>query len=226
MRCLLNEDKNKNPHNGEFMRFSLLPKEMIFYDLLEKLIITAREGMNLFTDLIENWSISHPSIPKIKDLEHECDLIVHEIMVKLNNTFVTPIDREDIHLLAKEIDDLIDIIHTLTTRLVIFQIQEITNELKEMTAILESSIEIIVILIKKIRSLKHSQEILEFCIQIHTLENEGDQVYEKSLAKIFQNESSSLEVIKWKEIYELIELSIDKCEDISDIIWGIVVKYG
>lgn len=208
------------------MRFSLLPREKIFYDLLEKLAGKAEEAMNLFKLLVESWSHSHSSIQALKDLEHECDLIVHEIMVKLNNTFITPIDREDIHLLAKEIDDLVDIIQTLSKRMVIFQIQEVSMDLKEMTTILEKSIVTVVVIVKKIRNLKKSHEILELCIQIHALENEGDRIFEQSLMNIFQNALDPLEVIKWKEIYDFLELAIDKCEDISDIIWGIVVKYG
>ncbi len=208
------------------MKFSILPKEKIFYDLLENLTVKAEKTVNLFKVLIESWNISHPGIQAIKDLEHESDQIVHEIMVKLNETFVTPIDREDIHLLSKKINNLIDIIQALSKRMVLFQIQGVTDDLKEMTVILEKSVELVVIAVQKIRELKDSQEIFELCIQIHALENEGDRVFEKALGKIFQNATDPLDVIKWKEIYDFLEQAIDKCEDISDIIWGIVVKYG
>lgn len=95
-----------------------------------------------------------------------------------------------------------------------------------MALILEKSIAIIVIAIQKIRDLKDSQKIFDLCIQINTLENEGDRVFERALGKIFQNATNPLDVIKWKEIYDFSELAIDKCEDISDILWGIVIKYG
>lgn len=208
------------------MKFSLLPREKIFYELLEKLVVKAEAAVKLFKVLIESWDSSHTNIQVIKDLEHECDQIVHEIMVKLNKTFVTPIDREDIHLLAKKIDDLVDIVQALSKRMVLFQIQGVTDDLKEMTVILEKSAAIVVIAIQKIRDLKDPREIFELCIQINTLEHEGDRVFEKALGKLFQNAADPLDVIKWKEIYDFLELAIDKCEDISDIIWGIVVKYG
>jgi uncharacterized protein Yka (UPF0111/DUF47 family) len=95
-----------------------------------------------------------------------------------------------------------------------------------MTIILEKSTEVIAIVVQKIRSLKDPNELFELCIQIHTLENEGDRVFEKALSKLFQSEVDPLHIIKWKEIYESLEKAIDKCEDISDVIWGIVVKYG
>ena len=208
------------------MKFSLFPKEKVFYELLEKLADQAKEAMQVFKLLTMSWSPSHPGIQKINDIEHSCDEVVHEIMVKLNKTFITPIDREDIHLLAKRIDDLVDIIQALTKRMVLFQIEAVTDDLKEMTMILETSIGLVVKIVHQIRDLKNANEIFESCIQIHTLENQGDRFFEKTLGELFQNKGDPLEVIKWKDIYYFLELAIDKCEGISDVIWGIVVKYG
>lgn len=208
------------------MKLSLLPKERIFYDLLEKLAGKAEQGILLFKSLINSWDGQHFEIKELKELEHECDGIVQEIMLRLNKTFITPIDREDIHLLTNELDDLVDIIQTLSKRIDLFQIKEINEELKKMTVVLEKSLVIVVGLIKKMRSLKDSQAILEMCRQIHLLESEGDRIYEAALAGLFQGGFSAIEVIKWKEIYDFMELAIDKCEDISDVLWGIVVKYG
>lgn len=208
------------------MKFSLLPKESIFYQLLEQLAVKSEIAVKLFKELIESWNHSHPALQKLKDLEHECDQIVHEIMVKLNKTFVTPIDREDIHHLTKKMDDVVDIIHALSERMVLFQIQSVTNDLKEMISVLEEAVSILVAAISQIKDLKDSNKIFELCIQIHTLENRGDRLFEKALGKLFLNTTDSLEVIKWKEIYDFLERGIDTCEDIADIIWGIVVKYG
>lgn len=208
------------------MKFSLFPKEKVFYHLLEKLVLNAEKAVKLFKDTIESWHLSHPGVHGIKDLEHECDQIVHEIMVKLNKSFVTPIDREDIHFLSKKIDDVVDTVHALSTRMVLFQIKSVTEDLKEMAAILEKAISVVVILVQKIRDLEDSQELFDYCIQIHTLENQGDRLFEGALGKLFQTRADPLDVIKWKEIYDFSELAIDKCEDIADIIWGIVEKYG
>ena len=208
------------------MKFSLLPKESIFFQLLEQLSIKAGKAIKLFRELIESWSHSHPALQSLKDLEHDCDQIVHEIMVKLNKTFVTPIDREDIHHLTKKMDDVVDIIQALSERMVLFQVRMVTSDLKEMTTVLEEAIDILVIAISQIRDLKDSKHLLELCIQIHTLENQGDRLFEKALGILFLNALDPLEVIKWKEIYDFLEKAIDICEDIADIIWGIVVKYG
>lgn len=208
------------------MKFSLLPKEGVFYQLLDQLAFKAERAAKLFNELIESWGPTHPAIESLRDIEHECDQIVHEIMVKLNKTFVTPIDREDIHHLAKKIDDVVDVIHALSERMVLFQIQRVTNDLREMTAILGKAIAIIAVTIPQIRDLKDSNKLFELCIEIHTLENQGDRLFERALGTLFLDLSDPLDVIKWKEIYDFLERGIDICEDIADVIWGIVVKYG
>ena len=208
------------------MRLSFLPKDKVFFQLLENLASTAQRAVKLFRALVQEWHLEHPAIVGLRDLEHECDLIVHEIMVRLNKTFVTPIDREDIHLLAKKIDDLVDDIHALSERMLLFKIESVRGELKEMADVLEQAMDVAVSAIHKIHDLKDAETIYEECIQIHTLENQGDRLFERALGSLFQNNPDPLEVIKWKEIYDFLERAIDECEDIADVIWGIVVKYG
>lgn len=208
------------------MKFSLLPKANVFFRLLTQLTINAEKTVELFKELVYSWNPSHPALQNIKNLEHESDLIVHEIMVRLNKSFITPIDREDIHLLTKTMDDVIDTIHALSERMVLFQVRSITDDLKEMTTILEKTVALLVRLVPLIKDIKDPKEIFELCIQVHTLENEGDRHFEKSLGQLFLNAPDPLEVIKWKEIYDFLETAIDTCEDIADIIWGITVKYG
>lgn len=208
------------------MKFSLLPKENVFYRLLEDLASKTEESVTCFVNLISNWAPTHPDIQKLRDLEHQCDRIVHDIMVKLNKTFVTPIDREDIHLLCKHIDDLVDIVHALIERMVLFQIQSVKKDLIETAHILLEATSLIVTVVKKISKMKNPQDIFNDCIHINTLENKGDRAFEKALGDLFSKEKDPLEVLKWKEIFDLLERSIDKCEDIADNIWGIVVKYG
>lgn len=208
------------------MKFSFLPRENIFYQLLERLSVKAEEAVKLFGLLLTAWDRSHPALEELRNLEHGCDQIVHEIMVRLNKTFITPIDREDIHHLTKKIDDLADNVQALSERMALFQVKAITDDLKEMAAVLEKAAGLIVTIVSKIKKIKDPNEILELCIQIHTLENQGDRLFEKALGKLFLNAADPLEVIKWKEIYDFLERAIDTCEDIADITWGIVVKYG
>lgn len=208
------------------MRFSLLPKVDIFYQLLNSLANHAEEAAKLFKELLDSWSPQHPSLARIQDLEHICDQIVHEIMVKLNQTFITPIDREDIIHLTKKLDDLVDLIQALSKRLVLFQIKKVTDDLKTMATILERAISLLVTILPKIQNLKDSNKILELCAQVNQLENEGDRTYEHALGTLFLKETQPIEILKWKEIYDFAEKGIDACEDVSDVIWGIVIKYG
>lgn len=208
------------------MKINLFHRENPFFQLLEALATKAEETVKLFRALIDSWDSAHPNIQAIIDIEHDCDKIVHEIMVKLNKTFITPIDREDIHLLAKNIDDLVDSIHSLSNRLVLFKIKTITPDLNEMTLVFEKAVSLIVIAVHRIKKIKNPQEIIDYCIQINTYENQADRIFEKAISQLFNENANPLEVIKWKEIYEALELATDKCEDIADILWGIVVKYG
>lgn len=208
------------------MKFNLLPKTNVFFLFLKNLSLKAEEAAGAFKRLIFSDLSARHEYQKIRDIEHEGDQIVHQIMVKLNKTFITPIDREDIQQLVKKIDDLIDKIHALSERIFLFQIKNIRDDLKQMVAVLEQAIEAVVSVISKIESLKDPQKIFDICIQIHTFENQGDRLFEKAIGGLFQQETNPIEVIKWKEIYDFIEGAIDQCEDIADIVWGIAVKYS
>jgi|JI9StandDraft_1071089.scaffolds.fasta_scaffold15424_5 predicted phosphate transport protein (TIGR00153 family) len=208
------------------MRLSFLRKERGFYTLLESLSLEAQGAVKIFLELIDSWQHSHPSLQTIRDIEHTCDKLVHEIMVKLHKTFITPIDREDIHKLAKRIDDLVDIPHAVTERLELFEINKINPEFKELVGVLAQAVDLVVLAITKLRENKKRTEILDCCLAINRLENQGDRVFERALSRLFHDAKDPFAVIKWKELYDSIEQAIDRCEDIADILWGVVVKYG
>lgn len=208
------------------MRFSLLPRERVFYQLLSELALKASKGAAIFKDLVDHWTLTDTRLQELVDLEHECDLIVHTIMMRLNKTFVTPIDREDIHHLAKKLDDLVDLAQGLSERMCLFGIQQVKPEFKEMTALFAEAAEKVSKATEMIERHMNSPEISKLCIEIHTIENKGDRIFEKALAALFRDGAEALDVIKNKEIYDFIERALDRCEDIADILWGIVVKYG
>lgn len=208
------------------MRFFLIPRDEKFYDLLEQHALAILQGATLFKDLTENWQKSHPAIAMLRDLEHECDITTHEIMDKLNRTFITPIDREDIHVLAKALDDVIDIIQSISERMVLFGIERKSVDLVDLATILEEAASFVTKAVAGVRELKRSRRILDYCIEINRLENSGDRIAERAIGKLFHEERDPMEVIKWKEIYDSTEVAIDKCEDIANIIEGIVAKYG
>lgn len=208
------------------MRFSFIPREEKFFDLLDEHAQGVHEGTCLFLDIIMTWSPHHPGIHQMRDLEHESDITTHEIMDKLNRSFVTPIDREDIHILAKQLDDVIDIANRIVVRMELFGIQKATDEFQELAQILNDASGVVVKAVASIRHLNRPQRILDYCVEINRLENAGDRAAEKAILSLFSSNSDALEVIKWKEVYDTIENGIDKCEDIANTLEGIVVKYG
>ena len=208
------------------MAFSLIPREEKFFDLFEQQVKSLMEAAATFLELVNDWKPNHPAIARLRDLEHECDITTHEIMDKLNRTFVTPFDREDIHSLAKELDDVVDIIQAISERMLLFNVTKTTEDLAELGRTLQEAISNVAKAITSIRELNRPRRILDYCIEINRLENRGDRTYEKAIGNLFDHNPDPMDVLKWKEIYDSTESAIDKCEDIANIIEGIVVKHG
>lgn len=206
------------------MVFTLIPKEEKFFDILEEASDNVQKGAVTFLELVKEWSLTSDKIKQIRDLEHEGDRMTHDIIDRLNRTFITPIDREDIHALATEIDDVIDIIQATMDRMQLYRISQSSPYLVQMAEVLVKATEAIGKAIKSLRELKHSRRTLDFCIEINRLENEGDAILKAALGDLFANPKDVLETLKWKEVYEATEYATDKCEDIANVIEGIVVK--
>ncbi len=206
------------------MPFTLIPKDEKFFDILEEAADNVQKTAVAFRDLAANWSPASDKIKLIRELEHEGDRMTHEMIDKLNRTFITPLDREDIHALASELDDVIDIIHATTDRMQLFRIEKSSPHLTQMAEVLVKAAEVIGKAIKSLRDLSHSRRTLDFCIEINRLENEGDALLKAALGELFSDHKDVLDIIKWKEIYEAAEYATDKCEDIANVIEGIVVK--
>jgi predicted phosphate transport protein (TIGR00153 family) len=208
------------------MAFSLIPREEKFFDLFEQQAKSVENAATTFVELVRDWNSKHPGIAKLRDLEHECDITTHEIMDKLNRTFVTPFDREDIHSLAKELDDVVDIIQAVSERMLLFNIETTSEDLIELAKTLEEAVMNVSKAINSVRELNRPRRILDYCIEINRLENRGDRTSERAIGNLFDSNQDAMNVIKWKEIYDATESAIDKCEDIANIIEGIVVKHG
>jgi predicted phosphate transport protein (TIGR00153 family) len=204
--------------------FSLIPKDEKFFDILEEAADNIHKAAVAFHDLASNWSPTSPQFQHIRDLEHEGDRMTHELIDKLNRTFITPIDREDIHALASEIDDVIDVIQAITDRMQLYRIDKSSPFLIKMAEVVVKSTDAVGKAVKSLRDLSHTRRTLDFCIETNRLENEGDALLKEALGDLFSNPKDVLEVMKWKEIYEQTEFATDKCEDIANVIEGIVVK--
>lgn len=161
---------------------------------------------------------------RIKQLEHQGDQIAHETFDLLNRTWITPIDREDIHVLVRNLDDVLDFIDAAAARIVLYRIATSTPELKKITSIIVQSAEAIQKALSLLSDLKHSRQILDACVEINRLENEADTVAQLAIGRLFNDSKDPIEVMKWKEIYDFVEGATDRCEDVANTLEAIVIK--
>ncbi len=201
--------------------FRLIPKEEKFFDLFESSAANINEGGRLLVDLMEDFTQVEQKARRIKEIEHQGDMLTHDIIRKLNQTFITPIDREDIYSLASSLDDVLDFIEAVADRMVIYKIDKPTSEAKKLAGIIHQSTDEIVKAIRLLRTLK---KIYEHCVEINRLENEADRINRDAIARLFDEVRDPTAIIKWKEIYEFLEEATDRCEDVANVIERIALK--
>jgi uncharacterized protein len=204
--------------------FNLIPKEEKFFELFEAQATHNVEAAQVFKQLADKWSLESPAFHKLQDIEHEADITTHEIYDRLNRTFITPFDREDIHALGSELDDIVDIVQSVASRMQLYHVNHSTEDLKRLAGILVDASENVRKAICELKNPEKIRRVQDYCIEINRLENAGDRALEQAISKLFEGKPDPLEVIKWKEIYEGIEVAIDKCEDVANTIDGILVK--
>jgi hypothetical protein len=206
------------------MKFNFLPKDEKFQDIFARSSKNVVETAKEFKCFIKNWDFN---VEKIHMYEQEGDIIRHELIDKLNHTFITQIDREDIYKLSGELDDIVDMMQASADRLVIYNLKQPKDDgLLHLAGIIEKSTVLIEKAIVDMHDTKKHRRVLDYTIEINHLENEGDTLVRKLLTKLFENCStaSPLETMIWKEVYEYLEDIIDKCEDVACTIESIVVK--
>lgn len=206
----------------------LIPKDTKFFDMLQEQVNVILKAVNhLQKNIIEKDDTTEDTIKHMKDFENECDTIAHEIIDKLNETFITPIDREDIHKLVNEIDDVMDLLNVIANRISIYKIKSVKDPyLVEFVNEITESINAMSMAIKNLNDLKKTRRILEYCIEINRLENSGDSLREKAIKELFEKEKDPINIIKWKEIYEVAETVLDASEKVAKTIEEIIVKNG
>jgi hypothetical protein len=204
----------------------LIPKEEKFYDLFEELINKIEEGGNLFLEMVEEYEYPLPKITKLKELEHEADVITHRTYEKMHKSFLTPLDREDIYDLVNKMDSILDMIEASAARMNLYKVKKPTKVIIDQAKILNKAISKVKLIVYAMRDMKNSQMIIDACVEINTLENEGDIVLRTAMVDLFEHEKDAIELIKWKEIFERIEEALDVCEDVSNIVEGIVLKHA
>jgi predicted phosphate transport protein (TIGR00153 family) len=205
----------------------MFPKEVHFSDNFEELADKIQEGAMLFVEIVNDFKGSKDRISTLKEIEHEADTITHRIYQDLHKTFITPLDREDIYSLANKMDSIVDMIDEVASKMQLYRLKEPLPDHKMLAAILNKST---VLVNKSIHAMRNRRAninmILEYCIEINSLENEADNILRNSMAQLFEREKDAIELIKCKEILERIEETTDICEDVSNIIEGIILKYG
>lgn len=204
------------------MRLSLMPRNNVFFTLFSQHAQNALEATQALEQLLSNFTDVENKARDIHAIEHYGDKLTHQIMQLLNGTFVTPLDREDIVGLASRLDDVTDVCHDVSEMVVLYKVASIRPLAIQQAKILVAAATHIV---EALKGLEKLDGLEPFWIKIHTLENEGDNTFRAAVAELFAQTTDPVEIIKWKDLHELIEVAIDRCEDVANIVETIVVKH-
>jgi predicted phosphate transport protein (TIGR00153 family) len=199
----------------------LIPRETKFFDLFAELSTCMSEGARLLRSILEDPHDLEARVTQMQAIEHRGDKAIHAIMTKLNQSFITPFDREDIHHLASALDDVLDFMNTAATRLVMYKITQPTAAAAELAGILVLQSEE---LARGVSLLEKNGKVMEHCDEVNRLEDEADQVSRKAIGALFEHEKDPIQLIKMKELYEVLEAATDKAEDAANVLEAIVLK--
>lgn len=206
--------------------FRITRKEEIFFDMFVETVENSCKAAKMLVDLMKEYTNVNSKIKAIEDVEHECDQYVHKILAQLNKSFITPIDREDIFLIAKELDNITDYVESTAHRFKMFNVTTVREEaikLAELAVVCTNELKDVML---ELKNMKRSKTLKEKVIEVNRIENEADEIYRSAMANLFTNEKDAIEVIKWKEIYEYLENTLDACEDVANIVEGVVMKHA
>lgn len=204
---------------GLLQRF--LPREESFYALFVKQAENIHNGSRALVEMLSHYTAVPEQAQSIKAIEHDGDDITHALITKLNQTFVTPFDREDIHELCSKIDDVLDLIDAAASRLVIYRVNAVRPGTVDLARVLHEATAQVV---QAVHALDKPNNVLEHCIEINRLENESDRLCRTLIAQLFDEEKDPVQIIKWKEIFEVMETAVDKCEDVANVIEAVTLK--
>jgi uncharacterized protein len=212
-------------YKGEnIMFFKFLPKEFDFFEIYSQHADHAVDAAKLLKEIASKGEINEAYISKMQHIEHLGDDSAHTIIDNLNKTFITPFDREDILSLAKELDDIIDMINTIVRRIYVYKLKGVNPNLVEFSLVIEDSVNAVAIAVKGLKNIKDPSPIKKACVEINRLENVGDSMRDKILSDLFENQKDPITLIKLKEIYQDAETILDICEDVAHVVESILVK--
>ncbi len=223
--------------------FSSRTRDRVFYDAFEQHAARLVEASKLLAEMFDRIEQSTELARKISDVEHGGDIITHETIARLHKTWITPLDRADIHSLITGLDDVLDLTEAVSERVVLFEINEVPADARALSRVLVQGCEAVEKAIRLLPTLARSEEILSLCVEINRLENEADQLYRHALADLYRSGRPStpggdvpgaraaagrdpLDVLKWRDIYDNLEAATDRCEDVANILEGVVLEYA
>ncbi|MGK3963550.1 DUF47 domain-containing protein [Sorangium sp. So ce118] len=203
-----------------------LTRDAVFFDALANHAQRSVAASELLLEMLDRLDDAPAFAKKISDLEDEADKITHECLAALHQTWITPLDREEIHALITRLDDVLDCIEAASVRLVIFEIDSALPEARQLAQAVVDSCTVMSTAVQSLRDLKRQPNLLELCVEINKLENTADGHYRTALAALFRKGNDPLLVMKWRDIYDLLENATDRCEDVANIIEGIVLEHA
>jgi uncharacterized protein len=204
--------------------FGLIPKEEAFFELFKRAAHNMIEGSRLLKEMMDQYQSAIDQAKRIKEVEHVGDGITHDIVLRLNQTFITPIDREDIHDLASALDDILDVAESIADRFVLYKIAKPTARAVKLADVLYQASVAVGEGVDRL-GMGHP-DIKECSVQVNSLENEADRISRDAISELFEKETDPMAVIKWKEIYEGFEAGTDRCEDVANILERIALKHN
>ena len=205
------------------MAFRLIPREERFYQDFQALADELKRGAALLEEMLAPDRPSWDKAEEIKEVEHKCDVLTHEIIQRLNRTFVTPLDREDIHELARSLDDVMDAIDASATLIRLYRLETVRYGARELARIITACTDQVRL---GLDALEHHKAVITHAVEINRLENEADRTHQEAVVRLFDGEHDPLVVIKWKETFDFLEAATDRCEDVANVLEGVVVKHG
>jgi uncharacterized protein len=213
--------------SNSFMKI-FLPKNRIFFELFEKVADNvAKMGTILKEEVAErNFDKRASLITQLEDLEHANDELTHRLFTELGRNFITPFDREDIHYLASSLDDIADYIYASGKKINFYRVNPDDTGMQKLAELIEQGAQQIRIAVLELRNMKNMRNITEALVKINSIENQADDIFDMSIERLFDTEPDAKEVIKKREIYQAMEIVTDKCEDASNVIESIIIKYS
>ena len=205
------------------LAFRLIPKEEKFFEDFVQMAEQINRGAGLLEQMLAPEQPLWDKADEIKEVEHKCDFLTHEVIQRLHKTFVTPLDREDIHALARSLDDVIDAIDDCAAVIRLYQISRVRPDARDLGRIIKASTEQVV---SAMKALGKKEGISEAAVEINRLENEADRAHQAAVRRLFEEEKDPIQIIKWKEVLEFLEAATDRCEDVANVLEGVMVKHG